>query len=378
MNSTNAAGFWSYTHRDNQAENGRLLRLAQEVREEFALLTGNELEIFVDREGIEWGDEWRQRIDDALQATTFFIPIITPRYMQSKECRRELLLFSGKAASLGVNELFLPILYAPIRQLERPEENDDEIISLIQRTQYMDWRKLRLLDENSSTYRAEINALATRLVDIAERLQENPPPPPTSEELAEEAFFQGEPGLVDVMADAEGAAEAWLKSMEDLVSLMSELRDMVVPMTEKLKENDNAGKGFAGRLLLMREFAAEMDPIANRLMSISTSYAEQVVRINPAVLAAKRELKEGTRNTTPEERTAYIESMRQLATNMEPVVGLLNGLIQVLDQSKGVSRDIARPISKMTKALSYLQDSHELMRQWTMLPDGLPAIASAE
>jgi len=61
-----AVGFWSYVHADDEAEGGRIRRLAERIRNEYSVLTGEDLAIFVDREDIAWGDEWRRRIADAL------------------------------------------------------------------------------------------------------------------------------------------------------------------------------------------------------------------------------------------------------------------------------------------------------------------------
>jgi TIR domain len=107
-------GFWSYVRDDDHADNGRITRLAERVRDEYAMLTGGPLEVFVDREAIEWGHEWQQRIDGALADTAFFVPVITPRYFASEACRAELLSFSGHAASLGVSELLMPLYYVEI------------------------------------------------------------------------------------------------------------------------------------------------------------------------------------------------------------------------------------------------------------------------
>ncbi|MBN6050432.1 hypothetical protein JYK22_00690, partial [Nonomuraea sp. RK-328] len=255
-------------------------------------------------------------------------------------------------------------VYAPIKQLDDDANGDDEIVSLIKRTQYSDWRKLRLLDEHSSAYREAVNSLAARLVEISDTLQENPPDLPSAEDLAKELNASEDPGIVDIMADAEVAIPVWVQAMDDLAGLMNELQETVGPMTEKLHENDRKGNGFAGRLALMREFATQMEPIADRLMSVSNRYADQVITINPAVLAAIRELKEGAGTSTPEERTAFINTMSEFANIMRPIMAALDELVENLEKGKGLSRDLAKPINKMTKALSSLRDSHNLMEQW--------------
>src|SRR5437773_5014615 len=114
MDRSTPAAFWSYSHRDNALDGGRVLRLAQQVQAEYELLTGADLSLFVDHAAIEWGQHWRERIDEALATTTFFIPVITPRFFASDECRRELITFAGHAKSLGVEALLLPILYVSV------------------------------------------------------------------------------------------------------------------------------------------------------------------------------------------------------------------------------------------------------------------------
>src|SRR4051794_3545309 len=127
MEAANAAAFWSYAHEDDDLDGGAILVLAERLASEFALITGEKLNLFVDRTGISWGEEWRVRIDNALVQTTFFIPVITPRYFTRDECRRELLAFHAQARSLEISELVLPILYVTVPGLD--DDNPDEAVA---------------------------------------------------------------------------------------------------------------------------------------------------------------------------------------------------------------------------------------------------------
>ncbi|WP_081903875.1 toll/interleukin-1 receptor domain-containing protein [Microbispora rosea] len=365
MTTSETAGFWSYAHRDNEADGGRLLRLVHRVREEFELLTGNDLTIFVDRTDIAWGDEWRKRINEALQSTTFFIAVITPRYLRSPECRRELLAFVGKAESLGLRELFLPIVYTPIRQLDEGENSQDEIVTMLSRTQYVDWRKLRLLDEQSAEYRGAVNALASRLVDIAERLEENPPELPSYENLSDTLADEDELGLVDILANAEQAFPVWGESIAGLAECLHELEALATPMQERVNESDAKGKGFAGRLLVLRDFAEKLDPLADRMTSISHQYATQIVEIDPAMQIILRELAESTEEANSEQALEFIAGMEELTRGAEAAMGPLRELVTTLNQAKGLSRDLRKPLRKLSDALRSLLDSHAVMEDWT-------------
>jgi cobaltochelatase CobT len=68
----------SYVRVDDQHENGRLTELCSRLTGEVRMQLGQEFLIFQDRNNISWGEQWKQRIESTIDATTFLIPIITP------------------------------------------------------------------------------------------------------------------------------------------------------------------------------------------------------------------------------------------------------------------------------------------------------------
>jgi hypothetical protein len=154
-----ASGFWSYVHADDEAEARRISRLATDVREQFEMLTGEPIDLFLDRDAIQWGERWRDRIDDTLGSVAFFIPVLTPRYFQSAECRRELQFFARRATELGIRELVLPLLYVDVPALD-DENPEDELVNLVKTFQRVDWRELRFAAPESEAYRRAVSSLA--------------------------------------------------------------------------------------------------------------------------------------------------------------------------------------------------------------------------
>ena len=53
-------GFWSYVHADDAAEGERVSGLARDVSDQYELMTGEKVRLFLDRDAIEWGDQWRR------------------------------------------------------------------------------------------------------------------------------------------------------------------------------------------------------------------------------------------------------------------------------------------------------------------------------
>ncbi len=80
----------SYVRVDDQHENGRLTELRSRLSGEVRMQLGEEFTIFQDRNDISWGQQWKQRIEDTIDATTFLIPIITPGFFRSQHAETKL------------------------------------------------------------------------------------------------------------------------------------------------------------------------------------------------------------------------------------------------------------------------------------------------
>ena len=63
--------------------------------------TGQEFVIFQDRSDIAWGQNWQQRIEEALDAVTLLLVIITPGLFRSPACRAEVETVPGPGAGAG-------------------------------------------------------------------------------------------------------------------------------------------------------------------------------------------------------------------------------------------------------------------------------------
>jgi TIR domain-containing protein len=158
-------GFWSYAHRDNDLDRGRVARLANDIADEFELQTGQTLKIFIDRHSIEWGDEWKASINEALSSAVFLIPLVTPSYLHSPECRREFLDFVSHLRPDKPGHILLPILYSDVSGAADAGDNG-RILRIVRKTQYEDWRVLRLSGRDSAEYRRAIHRMVMRIIDI--------------------------------------------------------------------------------------------------------------------------------------------------------------------------------------------------------------------
>lgn len=78
------AVFFSYVRADDERERGRLSDLRKALEAELTGLSGDVWKVFQDVEDIQIGQEWRKRLDEGLSGSTFFLPVLTPTYIETR------------------------------------------------------------------------------------------------------------------------------------------------------------------------------------------------------------------------------------------------------------------------------------------------------
>lgn len=367
------AAFWSYSHEDNGLDNGGIMRLAALLHQEISLLAGTNMQLFTDREEIEWGDEWRDRIANALRVTTFFIPVITPRYFKSSECRRELLEFTGQAYSLGVREFVLPILYVTVSDLS--EDSADEAVALIARMQYEDWSDLRLAGESSPAFRANLNKLARRLLTVAEEVSKRQLEDEL--EIIETSSETNSQGLAEILAEVEGRFSAIVDYIEE--DRLHEARYQATRMQyEKDASRLERLQAPAGsQLAALQRFAAMVLPDAQRHLELSRAYSADVIALNPQMIGLIRMFKKDLK------LLPHASDLRDKITNICQRIDELNNPVRVtatwqqLDQEAHLTQVMRKVRNTFGASARYVTEGNSLLLDWGRQLDNLAAEASA-
>jgi TPR repeat protein len=198
-------GFWSYARQDDESSRGRLSSLRSLLQSELQQQYGRDpIQIFQDVSAIPPGAEWEASITGALDNTTFFIPIITPAFIQSEFCCREFTIFLAREKllreqhpALRPHGRIFPISYLSID--DNTEAYDPVVVKELRKRQSLDFRDLRLKDYQQEAVSLELAKLAGRINQILNiRVDE----PLSDEARAEEAARRRRE------AKAKNAAEA--------------------------------------------------------------------------------------------------------------------------------------------------------------------------
>jgi hypothetical protein len=81
------AAFLSYVRSDDEYDNGGITKSRERLDKELRILTDENNATFQGRNDIAWGQNWSERVNEALNAATVLIVIITPSLFRSAACR---------------------------------------------------------------------------------------------------------------------------------------------------------------------------------------------------------------------------------------------------------------------------------------------------
>jgi hypothetical protein len=187
-------GFWSYTRRDDDFSRGRLSQLRSLVLAEIQTQYGrDDVQLFQDVGAIPDGADWEQVTTDAIRQASFFIPIVTPNYIQSPWCARETKMFAARVEAMFESHPDLPrdrlrmfpLLWIPVEGIE---PIDETAAAALGAPQWSNFSKLRHRNlEQDEEVLAKIAAFAKSIVEVLQLRVEAPLSEEEKERIAREA-----------------------------------------------------------------------------------------------------------------------------------------------------------------------------------------------
>lgn len=347
---TDAALFLSYVHVDDDAEHGPITALATDLASRYELVTGDELPVFFDGV-IGWGEQWRSRLDQELARTTFFVPVVTPRFLRSDWCRKEVIEFVGKAKQLGQRELVLPILYFKPPGID---DSVDPVAATLRDAQWVDWQELRYADRSDGSYRQAIDALVDRLAEASRLLESSVPagsdaertPATSDDDLLERMEF-----IEAHLGSLAGQTTELTEAMEDLGAEA----ELAGPIFER------AGASSSPKQLraVLREAAEVLVPPAEILEERSVVMAQTLSELDDQILGVLAQLRDGGESSLlgePEDLLRSIEEMADMdfdLSEMADVQAMVRQLAAVAREMRPIARAMDAAVQAMADVAAY-------------------------
>lgn len=379
--------FWSYVHDDDKAESGRIIQLGKDIAAQYEMITGEKIDLFIDRSGLSWGDEWKKIIDDNLATFAYFIPVVTTRYFNSVECRRELTTFAEKAQNLGLESLIMPILYCETRQLN-DEENNDKAVELVRKFQWEPWTDTRFEELHSSAYRRSVYNLAKRLSDTGETVEIKPKAiidskpdiilkPQSSDitldssEVSARDTDEEAAGFLDNIADMETAFSDWTNIMNSIGAEVAEVSQLTESATAELNAIPSK-LGVSSRLPVFKKLAIKLDPHAEKISELGNQFTEEAYKVDQGMRAIVKLYEMPTDEDKNAEAAEFKSSILELNKSAQEGLNSLKDMLNSMEPLEAMSRDMRRPLRKIRRGVTSMYESRSIIEDWTELVSVMP------
>jgi predicted AAA+ superfamily ATPase len=352
--STGPALFVSSVHRDNETEGGAILAFAKDLADRFEFLTGEGLAVFADTD-IGWGEPWKQRLDTGMEQATFFLAIVTPRFLRSESCREEVLQFTSRANELDLSEYILPVIW------QKPsgwETSTDPVVVALKRVQSEDIQNALESGRDSAEYRKRITDLArqleVRVADVDERRSVA-----TRTESDDHVSGEDQPGLDDTFEKLEASLDA-------LPTIVARLEPATESLLAAWHSAGPSPEGSSARLFrswIHRVTNASSEP-TTELVALVEEGRSEIARMDEGIT----ELLHTLRTTEALRREA---STQELLDTLMGLPGQLNWddsqWTETLDQLTALgslSRRLRPAVNALTQTVTLMNDLAVLSERW--------------
>lgn len=284
------------------------------------------------------------------------------------------------------------------------KDADDPVVRLVAKTQYVDWRKRRLLDASSSEHRTAVHELAVEIDRISREVADTPDNvavlpigreperkprrkpakkpakkrattadaksetrpdtrPPT-EPRDEEAPDEEAPGKLDLIAEAEEAMPKLQSTIEEMAACLNEVGDVSRSNKEALDRAVKQNK-MGPRLAVIRKTATELDGPAQRFLDLSTEYASHVIDLNAGIDALTNLQPYG--EMSPNDQAEFLSlanSIRSMRDASVEALAAVQSAAETFQEIGSLSRDMRKPTSKLQRGIERMGDVQGTYDEW--------------
>ena len=75
------------------------------------------------------GEQWQKKLAEVIGRASFFLPMLTPLFLSSPNCRKEVVLVLAREKALGRDDMILPIYLVDLPLLEKAEERERDLVA---------------------------------------------------------------------------------------------------------------------------------------------------------------------------------------------------------------------------------------------------------
>lgn len=325
---------------------------------------GRNLDIFIDRESINWGADWQTSIRQGIEGAMVFVPIITRHYFDRPACREELLTFSSEAKALGVSSLLLPVILLGHSYIS--EDSQDVAARVISERQCRDLKDAWIAGPQSAEWRAAIVRLSGELVaaaTAAERALASPVTVVEPSSDSPEAREDDSPGAAEVSEALElfgDESQRLVKSLVDVLEAMPGL----MPDPESLQR---MAPPDIRRVML--DLAARLQPLGVEFQDKGREFESIAMKTDEIMRSYIRYLRENRLDDILAQERASLDGADEALAPVTESEALLTEFLEQIRPLEVSSAPMRNALRGFRDGGNAINSGIAIMRTWPRIAD---------
>lgn len=352
--------FVSYASIDNKATHGRIEEIVQSVSDMYESMTGEKVGIFLDKNSLSAGENWRDAIKYELSSSAAFLAFLSPSYVRSAECNNEFWEFYRFLEANSSERLIVPLLFGDESRTRSAAEGTG-LWEVASQLHMIDIGELRLaeLGKASSLAKTEkianvIDSVLTSVKRKANVVEDGP----TSEAEDDDEIA---PMLLEQMLKFERESPEMLVVMEGLTEQFEKVGNAVGVAGPVM----NRATTTKRRLAVARQLARTLTPIVEDIEKSIEDFLSGLKLWDITIQTVFDYLSRQSNSdrTVGDARDALV-SVRGFAVAGMEAFGDAEGMQTAIGQGRGLSRDLDVPLRKLQTAMLRLADTRAMFMKW--------------
>lgn len=183
-----------------------------------------------------------------------------------------------------------------------------------------------------------------------------------STEVEEHTDEPDEPAVLDMLAEGEAAMRDIAEVLTAATVLIQEISARTADAEAKIRESDAKNKGFAGRLLVAKEFGEALEPTSTEFEERADEFLADVRQVDVMIRYGINRLESGEEDVAA--AAGFVTSVLSLVESAEGgAVGIANYKAGSQKLRK-MSKLLERPAKAMERGSSRILEGIDIMSSW--------------
>jgi hypothetical protein len=186
--------------------------------------------------------------------------------------------------------------------------------------------------------------------------------PPDEHEHGEQPVEAEAPGFMDLIADSEENQQALNNAVQAVGERLAELGSGAETATQRMAASDAQGAGMRGRLAVTREYAEEMNRIAEQLEDDVNKYEAAMRSVSAGTLAIIQRLEEDPAQLP--DAMDFGRVLRQTAARTRQALESQQGFVASMNEAARATQVMRGPARRVSNALDRFASASQAVDEW--------------